>query len=273
MMKYIICGLCLQLDGRTGAPEDCWKSFEGHFERGTADAEVFIGMLWESLDYGCEVYDLKRRYVKAVRREHDIMLVSENWKHNVILPLENPCYLQTFLIQTFYSHAVRRHMLQCHSSLVQTDGGGLMFLGPSGIGKTTQAELWHKYRDAVIVNGDIVYVEETEDGFFGWGTPWHGSSPYCENMCVPLRAMIVLKQAGENKIRRLSGFEKVSRVSGQIFYPRWLTDGMELCLKTLDHLLEKVPVYELSCRPDEGAVAAAEAAIFRKAKKGEAQGI
>ena len=66
-----------------------------------------------------------------------------------------------------------------------------MFLGPSGIGKTTQAELWHTYRDAVIINGDIVFVQETEGNFLGWGTPWHGSSPYCENASVPVDALII----------------------------------------------------------------------------------
>ena len=167
------------------------------------------------------------------------------------------------LLQIFYTHAVQRHMIQLHSSLISTNGRGLMFLGPSGIGKTTQAELWNKYRDALIINGDIVFVQETEDAFLGWGTPWHGSSPYCENTSVPVHAMIVLKQAPENSIRELMGFEKVSEVSNSVFYPRWLENGMELCLETLDHLLSKIPVYELSCRPDEDAVRLVEETVFK----------
>ncbi|WP_207734879.1 hypothetical protein [Sellimonas intestinalis] len=153
-------------------------------------------------------------------------------------------------------------MIQFHSSLIDFDGHGLMFLGPSGIGKTTQAELWHTYRDAVIINGDIVFVQETEGNFLGWGTPWHGSSPYCENASVPVDALIILKQAPKNQIRKLEGFEKVSAVSGSIFYPRWLENGMELCLETLNHLLCALPVYELSCRPDEAAVELAEKTVF-----------
>ena len=138
-----------------------------------------------------------------------------------------------------------------------------MFLGPSGIGKTTQAELWNRYRDALIINGDVVFVQETEETFLGWGTPWHGSSPYCENTSVPVHAMIVLKQAPENSIRERTGFEKVSEVSNSVFYPRWLENGMELCLETLDHLLSKIPVYELSCRPDEDAVRLVEETVFK----------
>lgn len=137
-----------------------------------------------------------------------------------------------------------------------------MFLGPSGIGKTTQAELWNQYRDALIINGDVVFVQETPEAFLGWGTPWHGSSPYCENTSVPVKALIVLKQAPENSIRELTGFEKVTAVSNNVFYPRWLEGGMELCLETLNHLLSAVPVYELSCRPDEEAVRLTEEAVF-----------
>lgn len=135
-------------------------------------------------------------------------------------------------------------------------------MGPSGIGKTTQAELWNKYCNALIINGDAVFVQETPEAFLGWGTPWHGSSPYCENTSVPLKAMIVLKQAPENSIRELTGFEKVSAVSNNVFYPTWLENGMELCLETLDHLLSRIPVYELSCRPDEEAVKLTEETIF-----------
>ena len=200
-------------------------------------------------------------FLVRLNRE-DIAYVSENWMMAQIYPIQNKENFSLFLAQIFYTHAVQRHMIQIHSSLIEYKGRGLMFLGPSGIGKTTQAELWSKYRDALIINGDIVFVQETEECFLGWGTPWHGSSPYCENTSVPVHAMIVLKQAPENSIRELTGIEKVTTVSDSVFYPRWLENGMELCLETLDHLMSALPVYELSCRPDEDAVALTEKTVF-----------
>ena len=65
-----------------------------------------------------------------------------------------------------------------------------------------------------------------------------------------------------DSIRELTGFEKVTAVSNNVFYPRWLEGGMELCLETLNHLLSALPVYELSCRPDEEAVRLTEEAVF-----------
>lgn len=212
--------------------------------------------------HGIECYKDIRRYKQLFRYNGEIMLVDKNWNHAMILPLHDLTCADSLLCQLFYTHAVRRHILYLHSSLIEYHGHGLMFLGPSGIGKTTQAELWNQYRGALIINGDVVFVQESEDSFLGWGTPWHGSSPYCENMNVPVRAMIVLKQTPDNSIRELSGFEKVTAVSNSVFYPRWLENGMELCLETLDHLLSSVPVYELSCRPDEDAVRLVEDTVF-----------
>ncbi len=195
------------------------------------------------------------------------MVVEKDWKKGNILRIRKRENLYTFLIQAFYTHAVQRRMLQIHSSLIDDHGRGIMFLGPSGIGKTTQAERWRDYRDAVIINGDMVFVQETAEGFLGWGTPWHGSSPYCENASVPLRALVILKQAPENRIRPLSGFEMVSEVSHSVFYPTWLENGMDLCLATLDHLLTKVPVYLLENRADEEAVALLEQTLDQNKKE------
>lgn len=214
--------------------------------------------------HGIEFYENKFEIAHIFRLNSDVMLSDTDWKHAMVLPIQNKVHLASFLCQLFYTHAVQRHIIYLHSSLIDYHGHGLMFLGPSGIGKTTQAELWNKYRDALIINGDVVFVQETEDAYLGWGTPWHGSSPYCENTSVPVSALIVLKQAEKNSIRELTGFEKVTAVSESVFYPRWLENGMELCLEILDHLLSSVPVYELSCRPDEEAVRLVEETVFGK---------
>lgn len=204
--------------------------------------------------------DVDKRYLMTY--SNDIAVINNDWSEASLFFKKEKTGVNILLMKIFYTHAVQRHMIQFHSSLIDYQGHGLMFLGPSGIGKTTQAELWDRYRDALIINGDIVFVQETEEAFLGWGTPWHGSSPYCENTNVPVDALIILKQAPENSIRQLEGFEKVTAVSNSVFYPRWLENGMELCLETLDHLLSKIPVYELSCRPDEEAVELTEKTIF-----------
>lgn len=239
------------------------KKFISSDRRSLSDALFTVDILQNNnYIHGLECFHTQEIGTNISRRGSDVMLADKEWKQAVILPLVDWTHADSFLCQIFYTHAVQRHIIYLHSSLIDYQGKGLMFLGPSGIGKTTQAELWNQYRDALIINGDVVFVQETPDAFLGWGTPWHGSSPYCENTSVPVKALIVLKQAPENSIRELTGFEKVTAVSNNVFYPRWLEGGMELCLETLNHLLSALPVYELSCRPDEEAVRLTEEAVF-----------
>lgn len=172
-----------------------WKKFENEFWRkfqiaSTVDSKINceVEFVEDGRDlHGIEYYQMDSILHAVSRIGNAIMIINNSWEHAKILPCNNQYYVDVLLVELFYTHAVQRHMLQLHSSLIDHHGHGLMFLGPSGIGKTTQAELWNKYRDALIINGDIVFVQETDDGFLGWGTPWHGSSPYCENTSVPLK--------------------------------------------------------------------------------------
>lgn len=220
--------------------------------------KTFYSVGYNILEYNLHDFSMCFQY------QEEAMFVNKQWTNVGVAKGWSKSAFDVFTNQIFYTHAVQRHMIQIHSSMVDYRGKGLLFLGPSGIGKTTMAELWNQYRDALIINGDMNFVQDTGDEFIGWGTPWHGSSPYCENTSVPIQALIILRQALENYIRELSGFEKVQLVSNNIIYPTWLENGMELCLETLDHLLTKLPVYELSCRPDEDAVKLTEETIFGK---------
>ena len=218
--------------------------------------KTFYSVGYNILEYNLHDFSMCFQY------QEEAMFVNKQWTNVGVAKGWSKSAFDVFTNQIFYTHAVQRHMIQIHSSMIDYRGKGLLFLGPSGIGKTTMAELWNQYRDALIINGDMNFVQDTGDEFIGWGTPWHGSSPYCENTSVPIQALIILRQALENYIRELSGFEKVQLVSNNIIYPTWLENGMELCLETLDHLLTKLPVYELSCRPDEDAVKLTEETIF-----------
>ena len=142
------------------------------------------------------------------------------------------------------------------------EGHILAILGPNGIGKTTQAELWARYRNATIINGDMALVLAEKDRFVGYGCPWHGSSAYCENLCAPLAGIVVLEQAETNTLERLSGVWMIERAMGNIFLPHWCEAGTQAAMSTISQLLTDVPVYLLRCRPGEEAVEMVERALF-----------
>lgn len=210
--------------------------------------------------YGIEQFAIEESI--CFRYGKEIMFTDKDWKKIKILPPFNLNNINVFIIQAFYKHALEHQTIQVHCSIISFNKKGILFLGASGIGKTTQAELWKLYKKAIIINGDIGFVQKTQKGFVAWGSPWHGSSEYCENMCIPIKAMIVLRKANTNSIKELSGFEKVIKVSDNVFYPTWLDKGMETCAEILNSLLSTIPIYELSCRPDEEAVELTEKTIF-----------
>lgn len=267
MPLFQIAATRLDVSGTPGAwaVRDAWNRFlASNATEIPPDIKVEI-LERRSVDYRVERYECPASHAcqQVFRYGSDVMLVNRDWSECKILPLCDSAGFPVLSDQIYYSWVVRRQMIQLHASIIDTLGRGVVFLGPSGIGKTTQAERWAEYRSASIINGDIVFVQQTEEGFLGWGTPWHGSSPYCLNASVPVKALVVLKQAPYNALRELTGFEKVSEVSGSVFYPTWLEDGMELCTATLDRLLTQVPVYRLDNRADEEAVALLERELDR----------
>lgn len=269
---FHIAGLWLRVKGTLPckAVEKEWGLFSigsaYTVENGITDNTTIVCVNQKSVDYLVERYTLPSSMWQAFRYGSDVFFANRDFSLCVILPLSGKASFLVFSNQIFYTYAVQRHMIQLHASLIDDHGRGVIFLGPSGIGKTTQAERWMQYRGASILNGDMVFVQETQGPdkqYLGWGTPWHGSSPYCLNASVPVKALVVLKQAPQNALRELTGFEKVREVSGSVFYPTWLEDGMELCTDTLNHLLSDLPVYRLDNRADEEAVRLLAAEIDR----------
>ena len=253
---FRIAGISVELEGLHPYSEIGlgWENFAIYPELSEATDITMQSVFPESTSYCVEHYILLEDVRQVFHYGSDVLLTDRDFCHCVMVSPKDPASFTVLSNHLFYTHAARRQMVQLHCATVDDQGRGILFLGPSGIGKTTQAERWAQYRGSSIINGDIGLVQRTDDGYVAWGTPWHGSSPYCLNASVPVKALVVLKQAPENRLRELTGFEKVSEVSGSVFYPTWLEGGMELCTDTLNHLLTDLPVYRLDNRADEDAV-------------------
>ena len=141
-----------------------------------------------------------------------------------------------------------------HGALVELDGQGVVFTGYSGVGKTTQAQLWEKYLQAEIINGDKLFLRCLDGQTYAYGAPWKGSSPYCLNRKVPVKAVVALRQAKENSIQKLDSLACMEYFMPHLFLPHWDQACLNRALDTFDQILGSVPVYLLKCRPDEDAV-------------------
>ena len=141
-----------------------------------------------------------------------------------------------------------------HSAYIERNGHAVLFSAPSGTGKTTQADLWTRYRNTRTINGDRTLLKKQKDGWFAYGWPICGSSEICVNEVLPVRAIVMLCQAKKNQIRQLHGFEAAKKVFAQLMVNNWNRSYQEKAMDLLSELLKEIPVVELACDISEQAV-------------------
>lgn len=76
---------------------------------------------------------------------------------------------------------LQKGIFTLHSAAVQTRFGAILFCGRSGIGKSTQANLWKEYENALILNGDRCAVGFVDGAANAFGLPFCGTSGICLN--------------------------------------------------------------------------------------------
>ena len=144
-----------------------------------------------------------------------------------------------------------RDGMPLHASLVEKDGYGVVFLGPSGMGKSTQAKLWVEHQGAGFIIGDRPGLRRIDGQWIGFGMPWDGKDGIKQQKQVPIRALISLEQAPENSIRRLTKQEAMMVLLNQVMMPMWDDAAMSLLTPLMGQLASEVPFYHLKNLPNK----------------------
>lgn len=146
-----------------------------------------------------------------------------------------------------------RGMLVLHSAYIVTrTGEAILFSGPSGVGKSTQAALWERCAGARVVNGDRALVDvgkKTANGIF-----YAGTSGISENVTAPVRAIVLLGQGSENRVFVPSPQAAFAGVLSQCAYYEWDARSAEQMTECVARLVSDVPVLRMDCLPDATAV-------------------
>ena len=146
-----------------------------------------------------------------------------------------------------------RDRLILHAAFVAAGDRGLLFSGPSGIGKSTQAALWERH-GARLINGDRTVLSQDAAGWTAWGSPYAGSSRCFRSEQRPVGAVVVLEQSPVCAVRRLAAAEAFHRLYPQMTVNSWSSAYVERASGLLAELAARVPVYLLACTPDDRAV-------------------
>lgn len=190
--------------------------------------------------YAVAVYDYPRGFIQVDYLEKGAHCVSEMNNSFFHLGLE--------------AMLIYRERLCLHAACVRTHLGGILFSGPSGIGKSTQAELWCAHRGAKQINGDRPILSRERAGWLAWGSPYAGSSRCHVNENCPVTAIVMLQQARKCSLRRLSRVEAFRSVWAGLTMHSWDERFVEAATDLTIELIGKVPIFEFCCTPDERAV-------------------
>lgn len=151
-----------------------------------------------------------------------------------------------------------------HCSFVEYNGYGILFSAPSGTGKSTQADLWEKYRTCRIVNGDRALIQKQGNEFYACGWPICGSSNISKNTCVPIKAIVQIAQGKENCIKVEEKKIQLNQLLPEITINRWNAESYRKALDYIEEMLEKIPIIHFSCDISENAVQELEKYLFQK---------
>lgn len=282
-MKFYVAGVCLNLvvdpydiilpEGDQGTDIEAYLD-NRFWQTGNCDEEIILQIfpveklpsvggqtIWESDtctvrkagEAEIRIYHdgvVKQPYaIYGDSRKGDIRVWCEiNW-------LRRNCHLNyLFNICALEKQLIQNKKVVFHSCYIQYRGKALLFSGFSGVGKSTQGALWEKYADAMVVNGDRSVLGKQDDHWYAFGFPFSGTSGICYNVALPLCAIVFLKQAEENRIRRVDAAE-----AGQLLWPQmtvnqWDPGFVDEVLEQINQIAAEVQIYELCCTPDERAV-------------------
>jgi len=131
-----------------------------------------------------------------------------------------------------------------HSCGVNFEGKGLLFAGHSEAGKSTMAAMFKG--KAEILCDDRMIIRIKPEGFKIYGTWSHGDVPDVSASSVPLRAILFLEKAIENRLMPLEDKKEITRRTlACLIRPFVTVDWWEKTLLVVDKIAQEIPCYVL----------------------------
>lgn len=135
-----------------------------------------------------------------------------------------------------------------HSCGIKKDTEGILFVGNSGMGKSTLARLLKD--EFSILSDERIILRKDNSRFQVFGTPWHGDLQVYSSEYANLKEVFLLRHARRNRIKRMAPSEAISKLLVCSFLPYWDKQGMDFVLDFYKELIWRIPVYQLDFYPD-----------------------
>lgn len=199
-----------------------------------------------SIDTYDRVFKDNKITLLTSRNFNEVLIVGESTRNTKF----SGDRILRLLNMVVYSYCSTKHMTLLRGSLISDGKHGVVFLGKE---RLAFAQKWASFTKGKIINGEFVYAARKRGNFYGYGTPWHGESPYCLNEKTQISAIVFLEE-GNNKWQEVVGDDKLPFVLNNTVLPTWYEKGFEKVCETTGELFGSVPVYQFACRNDDEAM-------------------
>jgi len=140
-----------------------------------------------------------------------------------------------------------------HGALNVLDGKYILFLGDSGVGKTTLSNLACDHGGSCLTEEDP-FLAWKERAPIVYGTPWSGLKGPDVPKSGKLAALFFLRHANDNRLQRLDHALASRRLlhNSRIF--KWLPRETPKAIELLDTVARSVPAYDFGFVPNHYAI-------------------
>ena len=204
-------------------------------------------------------FEKRYLYIKGDRIPYAVS-VEKDSSHSVIYVSEKYLYHFKDTDSMFISLLSLERRLQeknefiLHSSFIMYNNEAVLFTAPSGTGKSTQAELWKRYRNARVINGDRTVLSIKGNTLYASGSPHCGSSGITENASFPVKAVVMLSQAKYNSVCRASFTDNALSLFKEITVNYHNDSFFNKAMNMTENIFSLTDVYLLKCNISEDAV-------------------
>jgi hypothetical protein len=152
-----------------------------------------------------------------------------------------------------------------HACALERDGVVRVFVGHTGAGKSTIAEIGEG-AGAVVLSDDRTIIRLRDGVPHAYGTPWHGSYKRGRPSGGPIEAVFLLVQDTVNRVESLTPADAFGELFVRVVLPSDFGAETLPAVDLLRELVTRCPVASLHFLPTRGAIEAAW--DFRPASQG-----
>lgn len=273
VVNYLIAGICLGVEGDNevalidkllgfekfisfSEKSDCRILFGA--DLCLPESDPFYTFDFKEAGVVCSLSLLNNRYCFSMHDGNETVFRMIQSSHDSFLAssLDNLSLLRFAIWMAFSLFALRIRVSPIHASSVVFNERTVLFLGESGTGKSTHARLWlSNVNGSFLLNDDSPIVSSRNNRLVVYGSPWSGKTHCYHNVSYPLVAVVRLCQAPFNRMERLNTLQAFAALQPS-FPPALSRDDfyMDCIVDIISDIVSAIPVFKLSCLPDNGAV-------------------